>query len=1264
MRKALVVAFFCLLALGCNVSVHAATNNDYCVFPVFSTNAVKPNVMVVMDLSGSMQFSAYMACELYNYRSSPNSSAMCGVPKTTHTDYVNQKYSTTKTYYGYFDSAACYQYSTTNGRFEVNTTGSCSNKIGTATAISGNLLNWIGTTRVDVVRKALTGGRMYDSETLQSEGNEFYNTGGSYQATFVDTTTGCTFAISNSSYLYNRRLTVTGTSCPLGNSTISNYNIRVKVDPATITGIVDDFYGKVNFEFMGFNDSGGLDGKIYAGKNTPLATLKTQINTRVATNGTPTGQAIQSANNYFRQSLNYSVDVSNSAYIGKGNGDIDPYYDKVATVNTAVPCRRAFVLLFSDGQWNSGTDPALAANQIHTSDLRSDLTGSQYANVYTIYAFGDQDATVKLQGRRAMITTAIFGGFDYSGADKVPYGFTGVPSDSRNVTYPISVCNPTGVWNEGCREWDKNRTGLPYNFYEADEGDTMVASVGNALNDMLRRASSGTAASVLASAEGSGANILQAFFFPKRMFSNAEIDWTGEMQNLWYYIDPLIGNSTLREDTVKNNLLDIYSDDIIEYEFDVGLAKTVVRRYTPNSSAQKGTEDHPSPVDLDETNNLWEAGILLWQRDLASSPRSIYTTVDGSSMIPFTTAQAGTLQTYLQAPDLTTAQKIVNYVEGYDVTGYRNRTVTTTYNGVEGTHVWKLGDIIQSTPKIKSSVPLNSYHLSAPEGYGDRTYYQYVNDVDSAGSSVGSYKSRGMVFVGANDGMLHAFELGKLSFDNLPVNTAARLETTDVALGTERWAFIPKGALPYLNYLTSTSYCHIFYVNQPVAIFDASIGAAGNDPNGAKTRYTWKTILIGGMGIGGACRNTGTSCTNCVKTPISDVGYSSYFAFDITDPVNPKFLWEFSNPALGFSTTGPAIVRIGDGTKEGNSKNGQWFVVFASGPTGPINTTYHQFMGSSDQNLKLFVLDLYTGSKSSYTTIDTGITNAFGGSLASSVIDVDRGNPASFSNYTDDALYMGYTKLDSTTWTKGGVIRVLTKGDPLPGNWSVSKLIDNIGPVTTALSKLQDRKAQPTGKFWIYFGTGRYYYRLNDGALLDDPDSQQAFYGITEPCYNGVTNTLDPNCGTTVTTGNLAVGSSSALPSSKLGWYISFPSPETGYKAHRVLTQPVASYNGVIYFLTSSPSSDVCSVGGYTYLWAVNYSNGGPPSLTALAGMVVTQLSTGQIATPSLKTSSGASALTLESGRAMAIGQGISGGGFSLLGPPKPLRKILHMKER
>jgi len=90
---------------------------------------------------------------------------------------------------------------------------------------------------------------------------------------------------------------------------------------------------------------------------------------------------------------------------------------------------------------------------------------------------------------------------------------------------------------------------------------------------------------------------------------------------------------------------------------------------------------------------------------------------------------------------------------------------------------------------------------------------------------------------------------------------------------------------------------------------------------------------------------------------MSGLGFSSYFAIDVTDPENPVLLWEFSHSELGMSTSGPAFIRQGDSTK-----NGKWFVVFASGPTGPINNIYRQFLGRSDQLLRLFVLDLKTGT--------------------------------------------------------------------------------------------------------------------------------------------------------------------------------------------------------------------------------------------------------------------------------------------------------------
>ena len=41
-----------------------------------------------------------------------------------------------------------------------------------------------------------------------------------------------------------------------------------------------------------------------------------------------------------------------------------------------------------------------------------------------------------------------------------------------------------------------------------------------------------------------------------------------------------------------------------------------------------------------ELGNIWEAGSELWVRNLSTNPRRIYTTTDGSSLVPFSVANA------------------------------------------------------------------------------------------------------------------------------------------------------------------------------------------------------------------------------------------------------------------------------------------------------------------------------------------------------------------------------------------------------------------------------------------------------------------------------------------------------------------------------------------------------------------------------------------------------------------------------------------------
>src|SRR5262249_10176749 len=155
----------------------------------------------------------------------------------------------------------------------------------------------------------------------------------------------------------------------------------------------------------------------------------------------------------------------------------------------------------------------------------------------------------------------------------------------------------------------------------------------------------------------------------------------------------------------------------------------------------------------------------------------------------------------------------------------------------------------------------------------------------------------------------------------------------------------------------------------PTTLVDASIGdinsqtiTPGSSANTLRTAPatggvvgTWRTIAIGGMGLGGGC-GCANGTTNCTKSVLDSsnnpIGLSSFFAFDVTDPFNPVLLWEFSDPAMGYAFTSPAIVRIGDTTH-----NGTWYVVIGSGPTGGMNTTAHQFLGRSNQGAKLLVID-------------------------------------------------------------------------------------------------------------------------------------------------------------------------------------------------------------------------------------------------------------------------------------------------------------------
>ena len=622
----------------CAVAAATATNADYTC--VHQTQNIKPNINLVIDFSGSMRWPAYTTCDSSN---------------------VCESYDRYAPYYGYFKTTSYYKYNTTAGYWEENDNNCTSYSypaIGTISSncLSGNILNFFTTTRVNVVRKILTGGR-FDSttNTYVDEGEDskwdpftdptthcvitkssssstartmlFSSAGATGGVTFtaksiVVSATAKTFtktsiangfvvgdvvttshftnsgnngtftitAISSdkktitfggASGLVSETSTSTNTSsnqaslskagiaanaCELLGTASSStpYNIKTKTTtPSDVTGVVQALYpSQIDLELTHFS---GSDVVYYHGKNGAVGDYVNAINTETRNSGTNTGPALAEVAKFFQQT-SMADSANTTLMISKTTPTKDPYYD---TGPVAVKCRKAFALLISDGAWGTGVDPVIPAYYMHMNDLRPEaaLPDAQTVTTFTVYAFGDGD-----KGRNALINTAMWGGFTDKDGNNAPYPFAAATatqmasgtydpfggSDSLNyptspATFPIPECDPEGTWSTSCAEWADSVTGLPYNFFEGANGDDLKAGITSAVNSMLGVANSGTAASVIGNADSSGSVLLQALYYPEKEFTPGyKTTWLADLQAYWYYVDPLLDNISIREDSIND----------------------------------------------------------------------------------------------------------------------------------------------------------------------------------------------------------------------------------------------------------------------------------------------------------------------------------------------------------------------------------------------------------------------------------------------------------------------------------------------------------------------------------------------------------------------------------------------------------------------------------------------------------------------------------------------------------------------------------------
>jgi type IV pilus assembly protein PilY1 len=565
-----------------------------------------------------------------------------------------------------------------------------------------------------------------------------------------------------------------------------------------------------------------------------------------------------------------------------------------------------------------------------------------------------------------------------------------------------------------------------------------------------------------------------------------------------------------------------------------------------------------------QPGSMWQASARVQSRVGASSDtRRIYTYDAGTQVLKdFTWGNMGTTleQSWYQnkctptsnmtqcalldpATDLIKANdgnNMVNFLRGQtglEATVYRDRQLA-------------LGDTVNSIPLYVSKPRLNFNDGVTPD-YG------------TWASSLALRTP--MLYVGANDGMLHAFY----------ANT-----------GDEAWAYIPRIVAPNLWKLAEENYAtkHLYYVDGSPASMDVYDSGAS----------TWRTILVGGLNAGGR----------------------GYYALDITNPASPIALWEFcsdstmcpgagrSDADLGLSYGNPIITK--------RASDGKWVVLVTSG--------YNNVSPGNGQGY-LYVLDALTGTM--LQKIGTGA----GGTCVSSCVPF--AGPSGLGritawadNYVVDNtakwvyggdLFGNMWKFDLTSSTPS--VKVLGQA---------RDATNRPQPITTAPVLGQIDNLYQV----ILFGTGRYFGQsdLSDPSTQSPPSTtawQQSVYAFKDTDTNlgnfrlaGLVNQplVGISGGTTRGTSGTCTATACGNPvnwsGTSAGWYFDL-NPGGDSPGERVNIDPQLAL-GTLLVIGNVPGSSACSVGGDAWLYQVDFKTGG--SVVSSPGQAIGRKMTGALA--------------------------------------------------
>lgn len=770
-------------------------------------------------------------------------------------------------------------------------------------------------------------------------------------------------------------------------------------------------------------------------------------------------------------------------------------------------CQQNFSVLLTDGFWNGGDPADVIGNADGDSRNRALADVARYYYNKDLSPLANQVPISLLDenSKQHMVTFT------------VAFGVNGLLVDTDNDGWPNPARAENGDWGNPFNSDPEKIDDLwhaAYNsrgvFVAAQTPQQVVSSIQNALANIADRVGSSASVVTNSGTLSAGSHLFQARF--------DSADWSGQLLAF-----------AISESGALNSVPDWNAGDVLD---------------TQNYNTGREIITFNPAADVIPGGNPEGQGVAFRWPASYKAPAVLTDMSDAqiNSLLTNAPHAASTEVAARIAANQSFGQGITNYFRGQRTNegiGYQFRKRNSV-----------LGDIVNSDPRFVGS-PSFRY----PESIASKSYVTFKTN----------YQNRdAIVYVGANDGMLHGFA---------------------EATGRERIGYMPSKVFNNISSLARPDYLHKYYADSGPNIVDAYLSTM-DDPNSGIDGL-WRSVLVSGLGGGG----------------------QSVFALDVTDPATfseanaaDLVLWEFNDTDdadLGYTYGKPQIAKMA---------NGRWAAVFGNG----YNNTEVDGAASATGRAVLFIVDLETGDLIRKLSTNSGSVTTPNGLATPALIDHN-------GDYVVDIIYAG--DLLGNMWK-------FDVSDADSGQWdSDYKSGANPRPLFTAEAN-QPITTQPQiayhpdglDGFMVYFGTGQ-YIEIDDNEPFSQPT--QTFYGIWDKNAASLTafdssdlgvQTIDNQYLASFDTNNDGahdadyqlrdLSDNEVNYAYDMGWKINLrPARVEGVAnannfGERQVSNAVIR-DGRIIFTTLIPSQKPCDFGGNSFVMQVNYRDGGALNFTA-----------------------------------------------------------------